>query len=412
MFDDVPMNPAALAAMTDSAPRVRIRKARDGASGAAAKGNTKAGGQGRDETHPDYATSPLIADCQSPVDTHYPDAVGNTQTSDAAIKRAKPTAEPPHAGSPTEDGGHNICETQGEDAPVFRTNPAHLPAILAIRHAHRLRQRAIVANTKLTNQCKAIVRGFLGIERFGDRDSPEAKAAEKFVDAEYKKALADPASELNEAIAPYLRAQEPLEAEIQHRAKVMIRELRKLPIIDFCKKTKGLGDVSLATIIAEATSVNRTDNEFGKAGEVFVVGDFKSVSALWKRLGVAVIDGHRQGNPGAGATEDTWVTEGYNRKRRSVLWNATGPMILGMGKWRPAFGEDVDANPDLTPQQRIFAKRVRLESDKLGLPVTTAINAKGEHKESYKKHATNRALRYLGKCMVADLFSEWRRSMA
>lgn len=412
MFDEAPMNPAELAAMTDSAPRVRTRKARDGASGAAAKGKSKAGGQTENETQTENAASPLIADCQDHHATHASGAVGNPIANETATRQARTKHLPPLVSNLLEDDGQQSAAAQPLGAAVFRTNPDHLPALLAIRHAHRLRQRAIVANTKLTNQCKAIVRSWFGVERFGDRDSPEAKAAEKFVDAEYKKALADPASELNEAIQPYLRAQEPLEAEIANRAKTMVRELRKLPIMEFCKATKGLGDVSLATIIAEATSINRVDNEFGAAGEIFIVGDFKSVSALWKRLGVAVIDGHRQGSPGAGASADDWVIEGYNRKRRSVLWNATGPLILGMGLWRPALGEDVDANPNLTPQQRIFAKKSREESAKLGLPVTAVTNAKGETKESYKKHATNRALRYLGKSMLADLYSEWRRLMA
>lgn len=182
----------------------------------------------------------------------------------------------------------------------------------------------------------------------------------------------------------------PLDNQREVYEKAMVKAAKRLPVYAWVKGVKGFGDISFATIV-------------GECGDI---GSYKSVSAVWKRLRLAVMSGNRQGAPGEGATKDDWVAHGYNKQRRSVSYVAREHVIGGMGKWRPVFGEDVWANPDLTYYQKVYADRARYEAAKLDMPVTEAASGK----ESYKKHVSNRAHRYVEKRLLRNLYIEWRRA--
>lgn len=256
---------------------------------------------------------------------------------------------------------------------------------------HRLRQDMIRAQTKLSLQGQAAIRFmFQSDDDFANDEAKEK--ARKRTESLYKTIAADPAHELHSYVAPYLLAGRPLDEQRAAYEKRLVKAAKLLPVYDWVKGVKGFGDISFATIV-------------GECGDI---GTYKSVSAVWKRLGLAVIDGNRQGNPGKSASADDWIAHGYNRQRRSVSWNARQHVIGGMGKWRPAYGADVRADLDLTYYQQVYAERARYESEKLGLPVTESATGK----ESYKMHAANRAHRYVEKRLVKHLYLEWRRAAA
>ncbi|MEJ5026325.1 hypothetical protein [Brucella anthropi] len=256
---------------------------------------------------------------------------------------------------------------------------------------HRLRQDMIRAQTKLSLQGQAAIRFmFQSDDDFANDDAKEK--ARKRTESLYKTIAADPAHELHSYVAPYLLAGRPLDEQRAAYEKRLVKAAKLLPVYDWVKGVKGFGDISFATIV-------------GECGDI---GTYKSVSAVWKRLGLAVIDGNRQGNPGKSASADDWISHGYNRQRRSVSWNARQHVIGGMGKWRPAYGADVRADLDLTYYQQVYVERARYESEKLGLPVTESATGK----ESYKMHAANRAHRYIEKRLVKHLYLEWRRAAA
>lgn len=199
--------------------------------------------------------------------------------------------------------------------------------VIEIQNLFRLRQNMIQGMTKLTLQAQSTVR----LPTASDEDfaSDEAKAkARKRTESLYRVVIADPTHPLYPNVEPFLFAMQPLEQRRAAYEKEMARLVKKLPIYVWAKSVKGLGDVSLANII-------------GACGDV---GTYKSVAAVWKRMGLAVIGGARQGNPGKSATADDWKAHGYNRRRRSVAWNIGNSLILGMGKFRPMHGEDVDAD--------------------------------------------------------------------
>ncbi|MBC7149048.1 MAG: hypothetical protein H5U22_06680 [Rhizobium sp.] len=302
------------------------------------------------------------------------------QTPDEADFRTKPTHASPRQ-VPHWSSGH---------VPLAPYQPTEEVSAICdeIRNLHKLRQGMIRAQTKLALQAQAVLR--LAFASDDDFATEEGKAkARKRTESLYRTVKDDESHPLYGSIMPYLMSMHPLEAQIAAYKKALDKAAKRLPVYAWVKTVKGFGDTSFATIV-------------GECGDI---GSYKSVSAVWKRMGVAVLNGHRQGNPGAGASAQDWVDEGYNKQRRSVGYVAREHVIGGMGKWRPAMGEDVDANEALTPYQRAYARRARVEAEKLGLPVTEAATGK----ESYKKHVSNRAHRYVEKMLLKHLYIEWRR---
>lgn len=274
------------------------------------------------------------------------------------------------------------------DHEEFRSyDPAPIADIIAnIVSLHKRRQGMIKAQTGLVLQAMASVR--FAVHEDGDWDSEESKAkARKRADDLYRAVVKDEEHPLHSIILPYLLALGPLDAQRAAYEKAMVKEAKRLPVYPFVKSVSGFGDISFATIV-------------GECGDI---GTYKSIAAVWKRLGLAVFDGRRQGNPGKDATAEDWTRHGYNKQRRSVSWNARNQIIGGMGLWRPEFGSTLE---DATYYQRVFAERARLESVKLDMPVT--MSAKG--KESYKRHPTARAMRYTEKRLLRELYKAWRRA--
>lgn len=253
---------------------------------------------------------------------------------------------------------------------------------------HRLRQGMIRAQTKLALQGQAVLR--LTMQSDDDFASDEAKAkARKRTESLYRTVVADVDHPLYGSISPYLMAMQPLDAQRAAYEKALVKLAKQLPVYEWVKSVKGFGDISFATIV-------------GECGDI---GSYKSVSAVWKRMGLAVINGCRQGNPGAGATAEDWIAHGYNKPRRSVSWNARNNIIGGMGKWRPIYGASLD---EAEYFQRVFAERARYEMDRFGLPVKCADTGK----ESYNAHTINRAMRYAEKRLLKYLYLNWRRAAA
>jgi hypothetical protein len=275
--------------------------------------------------------------------------------------------------------------------PTYVPTEAVTDLVAQIRNMHKLRQGMIRAKNRIVLQGMACVRHAIHQPEDYENDATK-KALRERADKMYREAAADEGHQFHPNIKPYLMAAAPLEEAAETYAKRLEKLAKQLPVFAWVQSVKGLGTVSFATIV-------------GEAGDI---GTYRGPEGLWKRMGLAVIGGKAQGRPGAGATSEDWIAHGYSGERRSVAWNARNGLILGMGRWRPAFGEDVDANPELTPYQRLFAKRARLECEKLGKPVTEAKTGK----ESYSAHAIARAMRFVEKRMLKELYLNWRRASA
>lgn len=92
-------------------------------------------------------------------------------------------------------------------------------------------------------------------------------------------------------------------------AKRMEALAHQLPVWSWAATVRGLGAVSLATIVGDATS-----------DQAPTIGDYRSKGGLWKRMGIATVDGIAQGKLGKGSAAAAWVEHGYNQRRRARMW--------------------------------------------------------------------------------------------
>jgi hypothetical protein len=158
-----------------------------------------------------------------------------------------------------------------------------------------------------------------------------------------------------DCICGFRPLRKPLEARLEKLALIM-------PVSGWVAKTRGFGVGNLAGIV-------------GEAGDI---GSYKSVSALWKRMGLAVIDGGRQRKMKDKAEAKK---HGYSPKRRSVAFNLADCLIKGNG--------DGEYRQLYLSRKEIEAAKPEVESD---------------------GHAHARAARYMTKAVLRDLYLEWRKS--
>lgn len=125
---------------------------------------------------------------------------------------------------------------------------------------------------------------------------------------------------------------------------------------------RGFGLLSLAMMI-------------GECGDI---GTYRNISALWKRMGLAVINGERQRKvlgPDA-------VLHGYKPARRSCAWNIAGNLLKQQGT--------------NGPYRRFYDLEKQRQIDR-GLK---------------KGHAHNRAARHMTKKLIRRLYNNWQSNLA
>jgi len=224
------------------------------------------------------------------------------------------------------------------------------------------------AERKLTLQIKAVCRRYCD----GDKDAADVlyKAVLELGRGHALSATQTPAEHpLAQAAAiglgPLLSARDKITAAKKQQDQMLRKMARRLPIWSWAAQVPGFGDGNLAYLIGEAGDLSAYDNP----------------AKLWKRFGLAVmepVDGGprvRQGAPGEGATAEDWTRHGYCPRRRSVAWNLASCLIrAGSPDYKRFYNE------------RKEYERPRVESD---------------------RHAHNRALRWMTKRLLKDLWVAW-----
>jgi len=231
---------------------------------------------------------------------------------------------------------------------------AHL--IRDIANAHRQRVFAMNQRKRLDLALGAYLRMQLGWHK----DLPERQRAKIAKEAAaVVKAGEDP------LVVATALAREPFDAIEQDALRDLAELAEQLPVWQsFGAPIRGFGRGSLAVIVAEA-------------GEL---ANYPTHSALWKRCGLAVLDGRRQGDP-VTQTSAEWLRHGYSPRRRSLLWTIGDALIKGngAGRYRSAYLQrkayELARDPELRP---IIAHR--------------------------------RAQRYMEKKLLRDLWNAWRRA--
>ncbi len=157
-----------------------------------------------------------------------------------------------------------------------------------------------------------------------------------------------------------------------HRAQVekqMIRLARTLPVHEWQTNVAGFGDLGLAIIV-------------GEAGDI---GSYATKERVWKRLGLAVIEGERQQRK---SNAEQAAAHGYNPRRRAEIWTISDSMFKH--QWRGAKEE----NPAhaVGPYGNVYAKR----------------KTHTETREWTDGHRDNDARRVMLKALVEDVWRVWR----
>lgn len=272
---------------------------------------------------------------------------------------------------PSPQGG----DDRGQKEP--ESHPVSVSVVAEIIANWRIRQRWHQSEKSLTLQAKAMCRSFC----HGDKDAGAA-----LFDA-IEKGQGEPIYQI--ALAPYFATRERFAGEREIIEKRLAKLARGLPFYPFAKALAGFGDLRLASIV-------------GEAGDP---ADYRSPSAFWKRMGLAVIGDKRQRKV---ADPELALLHGYSPRRRSVAW------LLGVEVARKQTRNVKDENGKRTDQTIAVGPHGEwlLEEKARQLVKCAAIEADPDLRKRYsatgkysaKAHAQNRAMRHLTKSILRDLW--------
>ena len=309
-------------------------------------------------------SNPIQSDGHWRPDNHVPGAVVLDPVCADEGQRA-PETQPGHApacATPIQGAVHHRAENRGGHDDALD------PICDLLRELHRQRQDLHRAEKSLTLQIKAKLR------RMCDGERTEA-------DRVYKSMQNGCAHELAvEALAvcaPFITARSVLEKERKSTEKHMEKKAKELPVYAWVEQVRGFGALGLAQVVGEAGSLS----------------NYATVSKLWKRLGLAVINGERQQRkPGAES-----LLHGYSPSRRSVIWT------MGDSLFR--------ANGEYADVCRARKEREREKAAEEGLTVAPSAKIPAAKQAEYRSdgHIHNRAKRYMEKRLIRDLWAAWRR---
>jgi hypothetical protein len=214
---------------------------------------------------------------------------------------------------------------------------------------------------------------------------------EKAVNKAKRKDLALPApppppeelGDLGDFIVDTIGMRRPSDMQEALATREMERLAKDLPVYQWAEPIRGFGPCGLATIVAEA----------GRD-----ISEYRSVAALWTRMGVGIRDGVRQGGLAKNASKEEWILHGYSPRRRSRMWNVGHALVLsnGDGKYRQAY------------LARKEYERDKAEAEDL-IVLPAAKIPKGKLGYRSVGHIDRRAQRYMEKMLLRDLWVEWRR---
>jgi hypothetical protein len=182
-----------------------------------------------------------------------------------------------------------------------------------------------------------------------------------------------------------IRSRAPTDEFEKIASKEMERLAKSLPVwAEFGEQIRGFGAGSLAVIIGEAGDLS----------------NYSTHSKLWKRMGLAVMDGVRQGGLKKTSGKDLWIEHGYSPVRRSRMWNIGDTLMRGNkdGRYRSAY---------------LARKQYERErADAAGLVVAPSAKIPAKRKDEFMSdgHVHLRAQRYMEKRLLRDLWKAWRRA--
>jgi hypothetical protein len=272
-----------------------------------------------------------------------PDA---TIAADEAAERAIDCVPQGHREAAREGGeGQSTAVTHGGTA-----DPALIHIIRSLHREHRGIQRAV---GDWTRRIKAEERWF-AVARM-------RAAGEPLPDGRFPKTTPADEAVVVATRARYFAARDVTETHRKACQRELLKAAKQLPAAAWVQGVRGFGMPSFAAIV-------------GEAGDL---GSYDSVAKLWKRMGLAVIDGKSQRRVSDAAEA---ARHGYNPRRRSEM-HVVGECILKAGG----------------PYREVYDQRKAYETERAP--------------EMSKIHAHRRAMRYVEKRLLRDLWRAWRQAI-
>jgi hypothetical protein len=290
------------------------------------------------------------------------EAITNIASTEFQSDAITPTKSIPSYASEGEASDQQMkSESHSDNSDPRFTNPI----IQKITIIWRRRQMIVRQQTSAALAAQAILRS-----EYCDHDKKKAEVLYDEIGKSYKK-LKGKDSELKPYMA--IKVFLDIDAVMQKYRDAYERDLEKmvvqLPIAAWQVKVRGFGEIGLAGIIGECGDLSK----------------YRTVQGVYMRMGVGVIDGERQRKI-AGSSEEKKalaIKHKYNPQRRAWLWNVAGSLLKGQSK-------------GVLPYRVFYDMSKMKELEKLA-------GTKGE-----KQHAHDRAMRYMGKCLLRDLTVAWR----
>lgn len=263
--------------------------------------------------------------------------------------------------------------------------------IAEIREVHRKYQDLMRAEGNLTRQVRAICRRVhctcRPIPKKGSAEHAKHLGAAQ---SAYTKAVAAHRGKstgkgadlaLVAYVAPYLNARDEITTAKDEAEKSLKKLVRQLPIWDWAKGVRGLGETTLGHLL-------------GESGDLSL---YASPAKLWKRFGVGLVD------VGEGFERQRRVTDAakalvhaYAPSRRSILYMAGQWLVMAKD---PRYYAVYQERKDHEKQAAIDR----------GLAVVPAGKIPKDAKHLYMSegHVNLRAKRYMEKRLLRDLWRAW-----
>jgi len=257
---------------------------------------------------------------------------------------------------PSSDKGRFKCDT-----------PAKTALIAEIKETHRQRDDLLRAEGSLTRQIKAIGRRMKTSSNMSTTD------------------------QLSDFAALHLQAAKdaihPGKLEMERRLKKLAKDL---PVYSWMKSINGFGEIGLCQIIGECGDLS----------------NFNNPAKLWKYLGLAPITEYPVG-PNGGRL--------YSRRTKSMMYVIGTSLIKKKSPYRVLYlkrkaDEHAKGVADGLVPASVFSDTIK-KWEELELPELKKITV-AEYKKNPKKYRTAghiefRALRYVEKRLLRNLWREW-----
>lgn len=186
--------------------------------------------------------------------------------------------------------------------------------------------------------------------------------------------------EWRDVIVSSVVARAPFDAVEAAATRAMEKLAAELPVAAWWRQNVAKALASLAVIIGEAGDLSKYPNP----------------AKLWKRMGVGLVDGVRQGGLTKAASKQDWIAHGYNKKRRARLFAIGDALIKHGGAWR-----------DLYLARKEY-ERAKAEARGLTIAPSAKIPKKRAGEFMSDGHVHRRAQRYMEKRLLRDLWGAWR----